>query len=545
MAETPPPHLVALEQRAREARESGDPDAVGVVAAELEEAGQPLAAGGLLIDAGVELDAVRLVHRGIASCEEAYKTFGGDIAMRRHRGTAAYNAANGWAYLARTYDDVEQCYEAARCEGVWLTLAQLEQESLDTPSEVRLLANIAMSRLREHRLFEALDTAEDAIRLDPVHPMPRVAAAEAAERIVRARSATMGRRDLFRSLAVAREHASRAVSAKAYAEREGYPGAATYHLTVLQRLEAGLSSLASDVDAAVREAWDHDRRHDDWILPEALAFWHRHRIALSDTPFPARCPDVLGDRAGFKRLRQPGHGRTAAELDASFLRFSRALNAAREDFLVARRSFQTALTEDFQVETQFTCFADVDTDDVLGTEPGLLKTALRVALDALDKLGVALNEYWHRDLKGNYYFADVVLGRRAKGSRPPLDAETRARMDANPWVHALVHLTGELFPDKDGTGPALVAFAACARERRNATTHRGLHVTARETGSPDSLTLDRLRAETQLVLRRVKAALLYVCCLVDHDAAIADERSDTPGLTIKSEFRFGTARRNE
>lgn len=440
----------------------------------------------IFIDAGAKTRQVEVIEDGVTILRELQ-------AARPEEPSYRYNLANGLIAIA----DLEgtalpRWYLATR------NLRQEARELLDSVRgcgqpelETQALTNLGNALSRSHRWSEAYDAYVAALATDPSNG---VAAGCAAQMLQRGVSAGVG--NAARMQLVASRYAA---IAKANRERvvkfAGASAAETF-----ARLPGG---EPGDVGPELSGASAYVR------------FVARHHLALVPTIEGLDPHLKRWDSLRIVSLSEPVGG--GAETPPLFAMF----NSMKANYLVARRLAYRALTRE---ERDTGLYIDTLDYAVYGVKPATLLLAQRAAMDVLDQIAAALNEYLAVGVDARWvYFSNLWReNNKVPQWRDVLEKEIGL---GNVATIAL----GELAEDLAG------GYLHRKRKARHASTHR-FTVLHDMKGSPrpspaiEHVRLDTFEQETIETLQAVRAAILYFVELVarrEHR-----ERSGSPSLPL-------------
>lgn len=420
---------------------------------------------GVLIDAGGITGQVDVVQEGVDILRQLF-------AADPNQASYKYNLANGLITLANLdstpfpawYLVTRSLRQQAR--ELWDAVPARAQDDLKTQA----LTNLGNALAKSHRWSEAHDAYVAALRVDPSNG---VAAGQAARMLLSGVCAGMGNPQRMRQ--VAQRYAA---IAKAHHER-------VTHLA---------GSAVSDVFGRLPSHEENPQQASRSIKNAYLRFVAQHHLAL--------VPTIEGLDASLRRwdsLRiccfseAVSAGPEPPPLYAM-------LNSIKAGYLAARKlAFQP---ERPSGDTSLY----VDTLDYAryGTSTAMLLLSQRAALDVLDQIAVALNDYLKvgLDPKDVYFAGFWMTGKKQPQWRPVLEREIA---DGNKAVIALGELAEDL---KDG------GYLYRKRLTRNASTHRftvlhDMKGSFRANSAVEHRDLEDFRNETIETLQTVRAAILY------------------------------------
>lgn len=439
---------------------------------------------GIFIDAGATTRDIAIVKEGVDLLRQLHATNPGNSNFQ-------YNLANGLIALADLdHKPLPAWYLATRplrqeARELWDAARSCDERDLRTQA----LTNLGNSLGRSHRWSEAHDAYVAALKADPSNG---VAAGQAARMLWSGVCAGMG------NPAKSKQVASRyAAIAKAHRERVvQLAGEAAADL--FDHLPGGKEDLVSNPDRPIKNAY--------------LRFVARHNLAL--------VPTIEGLDASLRRwdslricclYEKVSAGPETPPIYAM-------LNTIKAGYLAARK-----LVYEQEGPPSGDTGLYVDTLDYAryGASTALLLLAQRAAMDVLDQIAVALNDYLHVGLNPDrVHFSNFWRIDKDKPQwRPVLEREI---MDGNKAVIAL----GELAEDLSA------GFLHRKRKARNASTHRFtvLHDMAgsyRANPAIEHVDFDAFWNETIETLQAVRAAILYFVEIV----AIREHRNKPAGKT--------------
>lgn len=418
----------------------------------------------LLIDIGSEAKRKDAVEEGVGLARQL-------TAARPESDECRYNLANGLIALA----DLDSTrwpswlFATREIRREARTLMEVVCRTEDLNLATQALTNLGNALDRSYRWSEAFDVYVDALSVDPTNS---VAAMAAAEMLLRCASRGIGKPEALRRVAMRYAKIARA-NRERVLELAGPAGVAA-----LDKLPDGESAPKLDVSG----------------LKPYLRFVAEHHLALVPTiegldPKLRRWDSLL-----IHSITEP-LGSPAAPPPLLAM-----LNTIKAGYLAARRLAYRALSVR---ERQTGLYADTLDYALYGTDVASLLLAQRAAVDVLDQIAVALNDYLGLGLGVRQVdFAKLWRDKDKLAWRPELEAEIAA---GNSAVVAL----GELAEDLSS------GFLKAKLEARNSSTHRFtvLHDEALGRSRPCEAIEHRDYSafvdETIATLKAVRAAILY------------------------------------
>ena len=521
----------ALHGRVDEIRAQSDAlepgDQVGLERCEkaLQRLGQAHLIPSIVVDVAVRWQDMSLAERGLSLSGLEFDA----AADGQVRACVAYNAFNAAVTCCRLTVRLQRSDEYARFANSrerWIGLAHRHAPEARREERVAFRTNLACDYITRGRFPEAIDQAHDALAEDPEHPIALAALGRAALRWTELRlMATRPPRALVVEALLSAERTLRVACGQPDRTREaGYDGTHAHHKAWHDRALLVIEAVVGQsVEATEREHEPYAEHLRAARIPTTVQRWREAGLDLRSLPISGGCAEHAGDVLQLRQAtRVAGESAAAVSTDGDASGRSiitASLNAAREDYVVARRLYLEATDERRTIATAFTRF-DPAPGSAHDEELGMLKAALRLAFDAVDKLGVALNQHWEFGLATrDVSFHKVIGKRRAPSQRGPGNTLPSAQ---NPWFDALDELERSLVgfrnPGGETTVDTTTATAPTIREHRNAATHR--YVSIRADGATTlapSLTRNELRILTLDALRVARSAIQYTCFGLDHD----------------------------
>lgn len=423
---------------------------------------------GIFIDAGGITQQIDVVKEGVELLRQLRETDPAHPSLQ-------YNLANGLGMLA----DLDKTpppdwYFATRAlrqeaRELWDVVRALDERSLRTQA----LTNLGNALSKSHRWSEAYDAYVAALEEDPSNG---VAAGQAALMLLRGVSAGMGDQDKMEQVAahyaaIAKTNRTRVVDLAGKEASE-----------LFGQLPDGKESLDLGNSPPIKNAY--------------LRFVAQHHLAL--------VPTIEGLNASLRRWDSLQICCFYESIDASHETppLFAMLNTIKAGYLAARQiAFQAEQPRRIRETGLY-----IDTLDYAsyGTTPAMLLLAQRSAMDVLDQIAAALNDYLKVGLKPNHvYFSNFWRKDKSKPRwRAALEQEIA---DGNKAVIAL----GELAEDLGHGG-----YLHRKRKARNASTHRftvlhDMMGSFRTNPAIEHVDLETFRAETIETLQAVRAAILY------------------------------------
>ena len=322
-------------------------------------------------------------------------------------------------------------------------------------NQVRLLTNTGGRYLDEGRLFEAFDVCEEALRLDPTHPIALLKSVAAIGRIASLRGVFDDENGV--ALIHARDRLNLALGQPERSLNEaslGIGARLAHHSTRIDQLlraQGGESRLRAEKQRRV----DNHRDCQSSLSPSML---EQHSLELRFELFCCVCPSRRGDTAYFTEMNQTRReGASLTEMDDEFDRMVDMLNEAKESFIAARGVYLSAAASPEAAPESAASYAHRDAHRIFSPQVGQLKIALKSAMDVLDKVSWFVNLYLNLEVKTNKVSMHTVLTRQrrdVKGDKPWTKARRRhadrltETMTMNPWLSAIVALAEGLSAER-------------------------------------------------------------------------------------------------
>jgi tetratricopeptide (TPR) repeat protein len=381
----------------------------------------------------------------------------------------------------------------------------LQEGKLSVDLRVRVHTNCANALDEGGRTVEAIDHFVQAWSLDRNHMLAKGNCGVALVRLAR-----IGGNHAMRNRDAGLRLLEEACAAPREILRYASPSAVTH-------LEEQLGVSRREIDQRVKDAsttledWRIHRQeaHGTPKCAPHLKLVLKDRLLLSLNQFPLASEEEAVDDLMF--------GQLSSGIDEESVRWSveiiHRLNVLKEEFVSARYLYYLSAEEpapNLVAAEAATRYADPGYATEFSIASGMLKASFRTAVDILDKVAFFLATYLklgHRD--NRIYFRTVwYLNCDEKRGEHPLVTETKKR---NTWLRALNELQGDWFADR---------FPGPFQEIRHIGTHRGLILSSGDDGGlapPGARSVDEHRADTLLMLRCVKAALIYLVLFIDHE----------------------------
>lgn len=366
--------------------------------------------GGVLVDAGIEAGSPDIIAEGVDILERLED----DEARRPNLACSLANGLSGLANLDETpAPDWYLSTGPSRFRARRLYKDAI-LSNLDSGLTARACCGLGNALWRSHRWVEAYDCYQAALANDPTNG---VASTGAVRVLIRCLERGVGSRDVLlsaaaRNLALAREHSRKL-------EDLAGPAAVKY----LESLSLPQPSAGVEID------------------PDKLTDYQRfvldRRLVLSPTIEGLDADARLWDRLRIRHIIEPiGENGRVPPMFAMF-------NTLKSDFLLARYLAFAAETHAVQESGVYH-----DTLDYAryGVSVSLLTGALRVCMDLLDKMAVAVSDYLGIPGRSQkIYFRTRWFQKREPHEvpawQPPIDAVIRS---GNYAVIALAEVSSDL-----------------------------------------------------------------------------------------------------
>src|SRR5690625_395631 len=476
----------------------------------------------IYIDAGTEWKNRELILTGLKICGDAY-TAENSNEQRFHLAYNAFNAAVTLHELSESQDE-DILFECER----WHGLTRLHLSFMPDEDKARYFSNSANYLLQRYRYSEAIHSSKLARGLDETNPVANAACTESYYLWARSYLTHIHHHkpislDVISLLYYAADLYKSASKRTKRAAELAYPGAVEQYNKMLSHIRDVISKLGYTEEyirtalaefAAAHESYE-PTSYERNILDKGLF--------LRDIPSPLKCKNRIGDTlkidpAIFNTNLVGEKSDTILSAKSIAL-----LNAAYEDFLIARNLFLHADEED--EEDLLSCTFICDDTLVFSERTRRLKMVIRVAVDGFDKIAGVLREYWGiKSTRRNLYFGGYL---RDVGDYMSTDTNSTSfpRCSVrNIWFQALIGLAVGFAPAKEklkeesklsGTSE----FRTRLNEYRNAITHRTLNIVRekRDNMKDDSLTIEELEGIAFETLLTYKSALQYTYLGINHD----------------------------
>jgi tetratricopeptide (TPR) repeat protein len=455
---------------------------------------------GFLIDLGNDSDNDALIARGVSLLEGCVaKT----LSPRVNR-AARYNLANGLDSLGRleleargrsywTLQENEKCRRAKH-----LFAGLLEDEGAESTPEHWTNYGNRLSLVG--RKLEALYAYDQALQLDPDHPMAKGNKGEALECI-----APRLRVSAAETLHEAGRLIAQAIDSPRLAPIGG-PGPRQHWTVDLKRIEGILKRSIRADEPRTHKVADLSARSS--FMQRYLALCRDERLFLTYHLCDEDASAALRDDVFIETLEK-------ADEPSRFPGLAIRFNQIKEDYAVAR--YLLFLSQDSAPDrdavNSTTIFADLGDGTVSHLNGGLLKAAFGQAFDILDKIAFLLNEY---------------LGLGIPVKRTSFRSFWRNDEDLKKKVPAVTARVRESLRGRDDYGIVSLVDLALDIEHerykrisdlRNAQTHRCLVLTkgGMESNDPDGVMRidnEAMTWETLRILRMVKSAIFSLAVVV-------------------------------
>jgi hypothetical protein len=424
--------------------------------------------GAIFIDAGAKAKLPDVIEKGVKIMRALHASRPAVMQIR-------YNLANGLIALADL--------DATPHPGWYLATRPLRQEARELLDSVRgcgeseletqALTNLGNSLSRAYRWSEAYDAYVAALAVDASNGM---AAGCAAQMLLWGASVGIG--DPTKMQKVASRYAARAKANRS-------------------RVVTLAGEKAAEIFDSLPEDEQPEAHRPERAISPYLRFVARHHLALVPT-IEGLDPHLRRwDSLRIHSLVEPvSAGLEAPPLFAMF-------NSIKANYLMARRLGYLALESESKIRDTGSY---IDTLDyaLYGVKPAMLLLAQRAAMDILDQIAVALNEYLAIGLTlKNIYFSTLW---RESQNQPQWRAAIESEIAKGNG--ALIAL-GELAEDLADGG-----YLHRKRKSRHASTHRFtvLHDMPRQSrpcAAIEHVDIERFGEETIETLQAVRAAILY------------------------------------
>lgn len=473
-----------------------------------------IAASIILIDCGDALGDFTAVSEGADRLRKELENIGTVPEL-------AYNLANGLQVRARlTYGPVSPFRGQAsddRFKARGLFGAVMRDPSASTDLKSQASTNIGILLLETHRWIEGIDYFQQAVETLPSNG---VAAYQEMRRL-------MGLANLFsREPSTYQTYCN--VDALLIRIRQLAEIVSSNYQTVADF--AGAAALPI-VEKATQDAMSISVTTKMRVKTPYFAFVESNNLALS-----LHCSTEEYESGRFDMLSIPSIQTTLADGPEVPEVFAE-MNVMKADFAFARQLFFDI--QENGSETPFfetTTHADTLDYALYGVRYSALTIAQRIAYDILDKISVALAQYFRMNKSEKMYFTSI-WGKLGKGKifeyAPEIEAELSK---GNGGLIALNHIFQDISKDDDrGSG-----FMEEYKRYRHSSTHRFtvLHDMGSHGGPSSSLSVEHQRVEvferlTLQSLRLARAALFYFVDTI----VFAEEgrKGESPQIVMSSE----------
>ena len=511
----------------RKLHRTGDPVAAVRVALTSSESTNHLSdvnfiCAAILVDRGGDVGDRAAIETGIA----AFTPFvADDKASPGAQNSARYNRANGCGALAKHCEranDMEGRLIARQQERDDLQAVLLDGREIAPELLPNILVNFANSLSQLGRKAEALDYYAQALRIAPDHPIALGCAGQ-----VNLDFLGIQPRHNKRLLVEARRCISKALSKPRRLSQVGGPRAQAEYERTLKRIDQLIDGLLPRGVAGLEEyAAKLRATHAGWQPESTISDWIRSRLLLSVNPYPEWCPSTACDDLFFDHLStQTGE----AGLD-QFTALAHTLNQIKEDFATARYLYTLSQTaNELAPLSKVTQYADTLDYADFGLASGLLKTAIRLEVDSLDKIANFLNRYLNLGInERNVSFATVWY---EKG-------DLNKKIDHAALAHHLAQ-SGWLRGIRD-VAETLNLYPAPMKDIRNKVTHDFLVIEnilrpqVRLNGK--TLSVDAHEFARQLLVM-TKGVIINLTAFVQRNEALSKKGDQTTSVPL--EFRLG------
>ncbi len=375
---------------------------------------------------------------------EGAKLFADAYARDQHPGTA-YNLANAFSALARfdAYDGPAWYLRTAAQRSDSRALFATAAEGLrdrDPLLASRALTNLGNALDVSHRWIEAYEAYRSALDIFPNNGVASGCAAQVLFRIASLELVGHEPHMLFLARRLAHHAQENADTVRSLA------GPAVVAEFATLPSEPGAYNAAPPCTSA----------YEEWVS--------NNRLALTAAVEGLGHDEERWDDAHIHGVSEPvSSGASVPPIFAMF-------NVLKADYLVARELLFESISLD-GASTETGLYFDTLDYATYGRKASLLTLAQRAALDLLDKLAVALNDYlvlgWSAE---RVHFHTVWRGPKAKGAQwnSAIESELNA---TNPPLVALLEIAVDL-SGEPLDGATHKGFLHSQRSARNAATHR-------------------------------------------------------------------------
>ena len=476
------------------------------LAASPESAAVVAIAAACLIDAGNrlgDLGAVGEAKQAIQAVLPQPNTSDKLMARLKYYLSNAF-AAEYFHYLSS--GDREKAREALRDQRRNLQEVLLQEHSLPHDLRVKVHTNCANALDETDRTIEAIDHYVLAWALDHKHMLAKGNCGVALYRLARfTRNHSM--ENLDTGLQLLEEACSCPEDIERYASA-----------TAVGRLEQQRGKVCKEVETRMRrrtnttlEAW-RTHRQEEHGSPECAPYMKsvlKNRLLLSLNQFPLPSAKEAIDDLMFAKL--------GSAIDDESQRWAvdiiHRLNLLKEEFATARYLYYLSAEKpaaSLVAAEGATQYADPGYATEFSVASGILKASFRTAVDVLDKIGYLLSTYLKLEHKERRVYFNTVwyLDCDRKKGEHPLVAETKTK---GRWLRVLHELQEDWFAER---------FPGPFQSLRHVGTHRGLILsTGDDVGQavPGARSVDEHRVDALLMLRCVKAALVYLFLFIDEE----------------------------
>lgn len=464
--------------------------------------------GAFLIDIGNTLGDASMVQEGIDSLKEFIDTY--PDSSDPHR---LYNVANGYYALHAVsrdqpgfeFDPVSTPLVEAKH---WYRRALGSSQKADTDQRARLHVNYGNCLAGLGRTVDAITEYEQALSLDPDHPM---AWGNLGMELIRFGRVAGNR--VF--LLDARDALERALSSNRLT-LIGTQDARDRFLTWYKRVNEHISGVTTDP----RTVPGRSRRYPTKRYEEYVYFCIHHELFLTLALFDHHFESIASDSIGFSIS-------TSIDDDTTFIRLSRIINEIKEQYATARLLLFESINPPHRGRSynDLTHYTDNLDYAVYGIGSGKLKIAFRSAFDILDKIALFINDYLSIGLKPRQVtFTSLWLDPKRGVLRPPIT-------EANSYhLFALYDIARDVSRDGD-----LEYFSVS----RHYLTHRYLvpHIDSMfwQDGSdnPDHhIDYGDLISDTIEIMSLVRNAVIYLIAFINEFEGSKRSASERPSLPM-------------
>lgn len=450
----------------------------------------------IFIDAGAAIRDPVIVKKGISILQTLEKI------EEINKQTVFYNLANGYDNLAGLeYSTVDQVYfnkdnYLLKAKHYFQKAISLTNNLESIPPELFINYGNCLNKLG--RTLDALDCYENAIQIDPNHPMALgnkgIALISYAE-ILPDHYITHFKEAYF-YLESALSH-------------NPPPESIPYFKQHMEFLERTFPEVIRDNTGYPGYTLEAHSRLEKYLIDFCL----EHKLYLNPCNYCKKCDVCLGDNALINRMLIDNRDNKYNVNTDPFLVLSSYLNQIKQDYISARFLLILSQYDNFDINFVDKNVRKIKTPDrsVNNVYTQLLKFAFKSFYDVLDKIACFIDYYLNLQIPQNrIYFSSLWYSNRNRTKIRSKIIKTN-----NPALNALFDIHSDL---SDGIHNEY-------SQNRHKLTHRFLNI-SRYKGVSDSIDLGQFLSDTIDLAKITKRAILYTLSFIHIEERKKDPNND-------------------